>query len=262
VIGTQPLRVVDRYTVQELHREHTTRRQRVVNLGDHDEVEASRDEQLAEVIHRAGLVAQVDLLSELLAKTLDRLQQLDACFHTAAREPTEEGLEGVHVRRNELLDVRTQDLDRNGSTVLESCVMDDRERRRGDRSLVERREELADRASELALDRLPDRAERHGRTLIEEAAELLRPIVTEHSGGRADELSDLDVRPAEGLAASTHPNRDRGSGNRPPQQSLRCLRAEVPRTERTDADESPRSTGQTRTRQIERNGRLVRHDGS
>ena len=98
--------VVDRNPVQVVHREDALPRELRERRRDDDHREAEARDQTAVMLHRARLVAEVELFRELLAEAVEHAHELPGLRHAdAERQEVEERPHETQVGRDDRLDV-------------------------------------------------------------------------------------------------------------------------------------------------------------
>ena len=166
---------------------------------DDEQLHAVLLEQLAEDVHRARFVAEIEFLGDLRAQADDERDHVVRLIDAARRHEADEAFEDADIGRDGLLDIGTEHLDGDGRAVEQRRAVDDGDRCGGERRLVELREHFLERASELRLDDGAHLRERHGGGGIEAAAELLGDVFADDAGRGGDELAELHVGGAEAL---------------------------------------------------------------
>ena len=139
-----PGQVVDGDAVEELHRQHVAARELDVGLGHRHQLQVELVLQPAEVQQRARLVAQVHLLADLHPEAVEQLQR--GAGHLVAglaHQDLEEGLHEVEVGGHDVLDARSQHLDRHRAPVEQAGAVHDRDRGGPDRVGLELGEGVA-----------------------------------------------------------------------------------------------------------------------
>ena len=124
------IHVIDRHTVEQLHGEHVAPCAAPIDGRDDDVVDAFVGQELSEVVHAAGFVAQVELLGHLLAEAGQESVQRSGDGDAMEGEEAEEGLHDVEVGGHHRGDAGAKDLDRHLVAVRQPRSMDDGDRRR------------------------------------------------------------------------------------------------------------------------------------
>ena len=201
--------VVHRHALDELHREHAPVGQLRVHLGHGHLGQVDQAEQAVEVDHGPGLVAQVELLAQLLTKPVELLEHRHGGLFAGGLDHLgEQRLQQVEVNGDPPLDVGSQHLDRHLGPVVSGCPVNDGDRGPADRVGVEVGVGVLQGATQFVLDEALHLVEGHRRSGVEAAAELVGHVVAENAGRRADQLAELEERCAQILerpAERRHP---------------------------------------------------------
>ena len=217
--GVHRLDVVEREAAQPLHHQHAPGDQRRVRAGHDDPALVGPGEHVRDVEHVLGLEPEVELLDDRLREQLDQRRRVgergdgDAADRRGASHD-----ERGDVVAEELRDLRALHLDDDLFAGDEAGRVHLRDRGRRDRHLVERREELLERAAEVDLDDGAHVGERLGRHLVAEQLELGDQLVGEQALAAGDDLAELHVARAEALERPAGAGRSRrgtaGAGTR------------------------------------------------
>mmetsp|Transcript_5606 Transcript_5606/g.16812 ORF Transcript_5606/g.16812 Transcript_5606/m.16812 type:complete len:625 (-) Transcript_5606:259-2133(-) len=210
-----------------LHREHLLGRRVVEHLWHHH-VRPRADERLGELLRVLALVDVVDLLVQQLGRLLVdvRVRPVGAVrLRVELVEQLDEHLEVLQVRVEQLAQARPLHLDRHRHALVHGAV-NLPERRRGNRLLLERVEDLLDRRAELPAHDLHRLCAAKAGHVVLQVAQHLDVLLLEHVGPRRHNLPELDERRPqleEGVADELCGGRLRGRGRLRPALGLRGL---------------------------------------
>ena len=151
----------------------------------------------------------------------------------------EQRLEQIEVRGDTVLDAGSQHLHRHLTPVLQSGLVDHRDRGPPDGLGHDLGEDVPYRHPEVGLDSAPDLGEGHHGAGVQTGAELVRQLVPEHPGSRGDELAELHVGATEILEGLPERPGQLGHAQRAaarPTELAKRVAAEVPGGDEPDRD--------------------------
>lgn len=159
--------------------------------------------------HCPGLIAQVELLAQLLTEPVKLLEHRHGGLLTGGLDHLgQQRLQQVEVDGDPPFHLGPQHLDRHVGPVVGSRPVHDGDRGPADRVGVEVGVGVLQGATQFVLDEALHLVEGHRRSGVEAAAELVGHVVAENAGRRADQLAELEERCAqilERFAERRHP---------------------------------------------------------
>jgi hypothetical protein len=224
--AVHPLDVLVLEPVETLHHEHPSRDQLRMRSRHDDDRLASFAQQPGDVEHVLRFQPEVQLLDDGLGEQLDEGRRIAECRHRdASHQERRDPCHGLDVAAHEPRDAGTLDLDDDLLAAGQPRRMDLRDRRRGDRRLLQGNEDLRDRPAEVLLDDATDHGERLGRNLVAAALELVDELGRKQPLPRRHDLAELDVRGAEALERAPQPSRQPRARGGPARAALAQLPA-------------------------------------
>ena len=210
--------VVDGHPVQELHGQYVGAGELGEGCRHHDQGQVDLIEQQGEGGQGPGLVAQVELFADLLSEPGQHLhQRTRGLVPGLPGHQLQQGLEEVQIGGHQVLDPRSQDLDRHDAPVVQHGLVDHGDRGLADGDWVEPSERIAEAHPQVRFDDGANSLVGNRRSRVQARPEFVGEGLAEDARGRCHQLPELHVRPAQILegAAEGLGQDGQGKGARP-----------------------------------------------
>ncbi len=202
--GTDPLQIVDRDAVDELHGDHARGRELLEDRRDVRRRVAGKLDAAA--LHGPAFGGEIELAFQGAFELASQAGGPVGCqYRQPALQEVRQVLDDIHVGLHDLDDLRPPDLQGDGASVPEDRPMDLRDRRGRHRNRVDRREDFRRRLPVLLAQDLLDLVKRERTDVVAQAGQLVDVRLREQVRPGAQQLSQLHERRPQVLADQPEP---------------------------------------------------------